>query len=123
MTEYENSTATQSTAPEDTSLVLYPTVEIQQPSKAATIFSIIAFVCGILSLCTLWYGLDFAIAGLIFAMLSKKRTGGIPLSKAKQGKTMSIIGLIVSSIWMIAYLVYYIHQLNELLPSLISSLT
>lgn len=117
MTEFESNTSLEPIPAEESVLLYEPA-----PPRIAVIFSFIALGCGIASLCTLWYGLEFAIAGLVFAMLSKKRTGGKPLLNAKRGKTLSIIGIVISSIWTILYVLYSMQdimaQLDELMTSL-----
>ena len=50
--------------------------EPQRPVPGtAKAFSIVAFVCGICSLVTLFVGIQFGIAGLVFASLSRRRAG------------------------------------------------
>ena len=122
MTEYESQTALEPTPGKEDDLLLYPVPSEPLPSGTAVIFSIIAFACGILSLCTLWIGLDFAIAGLIFAMLSKRRTGGRPLPKAKRGKILSIIGLVISSIWTLVYILYSLQDFAAQMEEFMSTL-
>ena len=77
----------------------------------AKAFSIVAFVCGICSLVTLFVGIQFGIAGLVFASLSRRRAG-FDLPRNRKGRIMSIIGLIVSVLWLILYIILFVSSVN-----------
>ena len=83
--------------------------EPQRPVPGtAKAFSIVAFVCGICSLVTLFVGIQFGIAGLVFASLSRRRAG-FDLPRNRKGRIMSIIGLIVSVLWLILYIILFVY--------------
>ena len=86
--------------------------EPQRPVPGtAKAFSIVAFVCGICSLVTLFVGIQFGIAGLVFASLSRRRAG-FDLPRNRKGRIMSIIGLIVSVLWLILYIILFVYVVN-----------
>ena len=75
---------------------------------AAKVMSIISMICGIVSLATCYGGLVPGIAAIILASLASKKAPGIPNSMAKTGKITGIIGTILSSLWLIGYIIYFV---------------
>lgn len=93
--------------------------EPQRPVPGtAKAFSIVAFVCGICSLVTLFVGIQFGIAGLVFASLSRRRAG-FDLPRNRKGRIMSIIGLIVSVLWLILYIILFVYAVNGIVDGTI----
>ena len=88
----------------------------------AKAFSIVAFVCGICSLVTLFVGIQFGIAGLVFASLSRRRAG-FDLPRNRKGRIMSIIGLIVSVLWLILYIILFVYAVNGIVDGTIPTPT
>ena len=97
--------------------------EPQRPVPGtAKAFSIVAFVCGICSLVTLFAGIQFGIAGLVFASLSRRRAG-FDLPRNRKGRIMSIIGLIVSVLWLILYIILFVYVVNGIVDGTIPTPT
>ena len=97
--------------------------EPQRPVPGtAKAFSIVAFVCGICSLVTLFVGIQFGIAGLVFASLSRRRAG-FDLPRNRKGRIMSIIGLIVSVLWLILYIILFVYAVNGIVDGTIPTPT
>ena len=78
---------------------------------AAKVFSIISFICGILSLCTLYNGLSFAIVGMIFGNLALSKAPQHLIPKANKGRIMSKVGLFVSIGWIVLYAIIFISSI------------
>ena len=88
--------------------------EPQRPVPGtAKAFSIVAFVCGICSLVTLFVGIQFGIAGL----------AGFDLPRNRKGRIMSIIGLIVSVLWLILYIILFVYAVNGIVDGTIPTPT
>ena len=97
--------------------------EPQRPVPGtAKAFSIVAFVCGICSLVTLFVGIQFGIAGLVFASLSRRRAG-FDLPRNRKGRIMSVIGLIVSVLWLIFYIILFVYAVNGIVDGTIPTPT
>lgn len=75
---------------------------------AAKILSIISMVCGLVSLVSCYAGFAPGIAALILSNMAFKKAPGVPNSKAKTGKITGIIGIIVSALCLIGYIVYWV---------------
>lgn len=79
---------------------------------AAKILSIISMVCGLLSLVSSFGGFTPGIAALVLSSIAKKKAPGVPNAMAKTGKITGIIGIILSTILLIAYIVYVVGLLT-----------
>jgi len=75
---------------------------------AAKILSIISMVCGLVSLVSCYGGFAPGIAALILSNMAFKKAPGVPNSKAKVGKITGIIGIIVSALCFVGYIVYWV---------------
>lgn len=90
-----------------------PTVEAAPTSDPGKVFGIISLICGILGLlnaCCYGTGLIYAIAGLILGNIGGKKSteAGFENKLAKTGKTLSIIGLILSILAVVGFIIYYV---------------
>ena len=74
------------------------------------------------SLVTLFVGIQFGIAGLVFASLSRRRAG-FDLPRNRKGRIMSIIGLIVSVLWLILYIILFVYAVNGIVDGTIPTPT
>ena len=74
------------------------------PTGAAKVFTIISFVCGILSMITCCYGLFTGIPGLIFALVAKSKFKG-KNTLAMLGMIFSIVGMVISVICIIVAII------------------
>lgn len=72
---------------------------------SAKIMSIISMVCGILSCTSCYVGFLYSIPALILASIANKKAPGVPNKMTKVGKTTGIIGIGVSVLCLIAYVV------------------
>ena len=78
--------------------------EPQRPVPGtAKAFSIVAFVCGICSL--------------------SRRRAGFDLPRNRKGRIMSIIGLIVSVLWLILYIILFVYAVNGIVDGTIPTPT
>ena len=64
----------------------------------------------------------FGIAGLVFASLSRRRAG-FDLPRNRKGRIMSIIGLIVSVLWLILYIILFVYAVNGVVDGTIPTPT
>jgi preprotein translocase subunit SecG len=76
-----------------------------QLTGAAKAFSIVSLVCGIASLGTCWLGIFFGIAAIVFSVLTSKKSNGVSDKKAKVGKILGIIGIVLSAIFWIVLII------------------
>ena len=67
-------------------------------------------------------GIQFGIAGLVFASLSRRRAG-FDLPRNRKGRIMSIIGLIVSVLWLILYIILFVYAVNGIVDGTIPTPT
>ena len=82
---------------------------IYQPpvlTGAAKILGIISMVCGLVSLVSCYAGIAPAIAAIILSNLAHKKAPGAYNKKADVGKTTGIIGIFVSALCIVGYLIY-----------------
>ena len=75
---------------------------------APKVFSIISLICGILSMVACCYGMIPAIPGLIFAIVAKSKFKG-KNTMAQLGLIFSIVGMVLSIIWIIVAVVMAIN--------------
>lgn len=86
----------------------YPPATPPVPTSAK-VLAIISFACGIASLCTGFLGFLFSIPGLILSSMSRNRSNGVYLPRARTGKVLSFCGIGVSVLMfltMFAYVFY-----------------
>lgn len=84
----------------------YQPEPVSPTPTSAKVLAIISFTCGIASVCTVISGFLFSIAGLILSSLSCGRSHGQYLPKARTGKLLSIIGIVVSAVSQFALVAY-----------------
>ena len=79
-----------------------------EPSGKAKAFGIVSLVCGILSIVGCFFTMELGIPGIIFGVLAKRasKEQGTVNKKANVGFILSIIGLVVGVIALIAYIVF-----------------
>ena len=91
----------------------------EQPQKkniATLVLSIVSLVCGILSLeLCIFYGLGifFAIPGLITRNIALKKNNGVGGNMARAGFITSLIGLIISGIIFLVFILALIAGVAE----------
>lgn len=86
----------------------YSPVPVQAEPPVPTAARVLGYVTlglGISSLCTLFAGLPFAVAGLITGGISRSKNYGHLTKQARIGRILSIIGIPVSVLWFIGYVV------------------
>ena len=74
----------------------------------AKILSLIAMICGLVSLGSSLGGFIPGIAALILSNLAYKKAPGVPNTKAKVGRITGIFGIIISVLCCIAYILYFV---------------
>lgn len=87
---------------------LYSPVPVQTQPPVPTPARVLGYITlglGIASLCSFFAGLPFAIAGLITGSISCNKNYGRLTKPARIGRTLSIIGIPVSVLWLIGYVV------------------
>jgi hypothetical protein len=78
------------------------TTALPTPAK---VLGIISMVCGILSCCTFYAGIAFAIAALVTAGIAKSKTpSNLSNGKANAGLITGIIGMVISIICLIVFI-------------------
>ena len=81
--------------------------QVEAPKSKGKVQSIISLVCGILSLlCCVIPGFSFvpAIAGIILAIVAKKKAGKFPVMSLI-GLIASIVGIVIGAIYLILFAV------------------
>ena len=79
---------------------------------SARVLGYISMGCGIASLCTFFVGIAFAIAGLITGGISRSKNYGRATKQARLGKILSIIGIPVSILCFVIYVVALIQLID-----------
>ena len=69
--------------------------------------------CGIASLCTLFVGIAFSIAGLITGGISRSKNYGRLTKQARIGKILSIIGIPVSILFLVLYILLFVYIVQD----------
>ena len=86
--------------------VYQPSVEATATlTGAAKILSIISMVCGLVSLVSCYGGFVPGIAAIVLASIAGNKAPGVPNTMTKVGKITGIIGIIVSALCLIGYIV------------------
>ncbi len=80
---------------------------------SARVLGYISMGCGIASLCTLFAGIAFAIAGLITGGISRSKNYGRSTKQARIGKILSIIGIPVSILCCVLYALILVQAFKE----------
>ena len=80
-----------------------PVTTLPTPAK---IMGIISMICGILSLCSCYVGFIYSIPALILSNIANNKSAGVDNPKARLGKTLGIIGIPVSVVCLIGYIIF-----------------
>ena len=79
--------------------------EVENPSKAFAITSLVLGIVSIPFICCTWIGLIIAVAGLVFGILS--------LTRKENGRGMAIAGIVCSSIAAVVIIVILIYAATQ----------
>ena len=79
---------------------------------SARVLGYISMGCGIASLCTFFVGIAFASAGLITGSISRRKNYGRATKQARLGKILSIIGIPVSILCIVLYVVVLVELID-----------
>ena len=79
----------------------------------ARVLGYICMACGSASLCTLFLGIAFSLAGLITGGISRSKNYGRLTKQARIGKILSIIGIPVSILFLVLYILLFVYIVQD----------